>query len=228
MSERQWTVRELRRRWKPVKESIAESADHEPLRIRVHRCFSWLQHVEAMPDDGPLDGQLIFRWIALNSLYGTWDAENREPIGDRKTLSPFLERLLHLDADQYIANELEHQRDRIMQIFSDEHIVHSYWKEPTPERAIKSRRATFDARTWYHEQRYGGILHRLVERVYLLRCQLVHGAATHGSNLNRDAIARCNEFLGGMVPAMLLVIIDHGRDKDWGTLCYPPLRDQRR
>ena len=29
-------------------------------------------------------------------------------------------------------------------------------------------------------------------------------------------------MMGKLLPAVLLVIIDHGSNVDWGTLCYPP------
>jgi len=29
-------------------------------------------------------------------------------------------------------------------------------------------------------------------------------------------------MLGHLLPALLLVIIDHGYEEDWGPLCYPP------
>lgn len=64
----------------------------------------------------------------------------------------------------------------------------------------------------------------MLERIYLLRCQLVHGAATYGGALNRDSIALCSRTLGELLPAFLLVIIDHGYEEDWGPLPYPPVR----
>ncbi len=59
--------------------------------------------------------------------------------------------------------------------------------------------------------------------MYLLRCQLVHGAATFGSRLNRTALKHCTTLMQLLMPAMLLVWIDHGAEEDWGLLCYPPV-----
>ena len=67
------------------------------------------------------------------------------------------------------------------------------------------------------------ILDRLIERIYLLRCQLVHGAATYNSQLNRTSLNRCIPMLRHLLNAILLAMIDHGADEDWGTMCYPPL-----
>ena len=71
------------------------------------------------------------------------------------------------------------------------------------------------------------ILERCLERVYLLRCQLVHGAATYGGKLNRTSLKRCVMLLDCLLPAMLHVFADHGADRDWGLLCYPPLKPVR-
>ena len=69
------------------------------------------------------------------------------------------------------------------------------------------------------------ILDRLLERIHFLRCQLVHGASTHNSKLNRTAVEHCSTMLGHLLPAFLLVLIDHGYEEDWGRLCYPPVTD---
>ncbi len=92
--------------------------------------------------------------------------------------------------------------------------------------AIRMHRATkarFEARTWYVDARWGLLVERLIERIYLMRCQLVHGAATFGGKLNRPSLDRCTRMLRHLLAAVLLVIIDHGADEDWGEMCYPPI-----
>ena len=41
-----WTVHQLRRRWKPTKERLSDADELPEVRIRIHRCCSWLQRVE--------------------------------------------------------------------------------------------------------------------------------------------------------------------------------------
>jgi hypothetical protein len=67
------------------------------------------------------------------------------------------------------------------------------------------------------------ILERVVEPVYFLRCQIMHGAATHGSKLNRDSLRRCSILMWHLMHGMLTVWIDHGSQEDWGPLCYQPV-----
>ena len=86
------------------------------------------------------------------------------------------------------------------------------------------RRDKFQARTWYLEGKWKLILERLLDRIYLLRCQLVHGAATYGGQLNSRSLKHCTTMLGHLLPAILMVVIQQGAKEDWGTMCYPPLR----
>ena len=68
------------------------------------------------------------------------------------------------------------------------------------------------------------VLDEILNRVYVMRCQLVHGAATYGGKLNRDSLKRCVVMMQRLLPALLLVWIDHGADEDWGQMCYPPVK----
>ena len=216
------TTHLLRRRWKPAKERLhAEQQDH-PTAIRIHRVFSWLQRVEQLEDGADLDIALLCRWIAFNALYGKWDEKAGEPMADRDCLRMLLDRLLNLDAEARIPSVLNEHKKLVMSILDDEYLSRFFWEDPSPKRAGQSKKAKFDARTWYIEERWVMVLSRLLERIYFLRCQLVHGAATHGGKLNRTSLRRCNRMLECLLPSFMLVVIDHGADEDWGRMCYPP------
>lgn len=215
------TVHQLRQRWQPTKERLAESEAHRPVLIRIHRACSWLERAEQC-DDELLDERLILQWIALNSLYGRWDAERREPVPDTQTLFEFLDRILPLDAEGVLGQALQHTRRVVLAILDDAYLARYFWEDPSDQRERQSRSVGHKAKTWYFEQRWGLVLTRLMERVYLLRCQLVHGAATCRSHLNRAALRRCTQVLTELVPAILLVVIEHGSEEDWGALCYVP------
>jgi len=90
--------------------------------------------------------------------------------------------------------------------------------------ASKSKKAKYDARTWYVEAKWSMILDRLLERIYLLRCQLIYGAATFGGKLNRQSLSRCVVMSRHLLNAVLLAVIDDGAKADWGVMCYPPLK----
>lgn len=217
------TVRELRRRWKPTKERLGRLRPNHPTPIRLHRAFSWLQRCEEAGDGKDVDLVLLCHWIAFNALYGRWDELRREPLPDGESWREFLDAVLELDADGRIAAMLTAQRPLVTEILNDEYLSNFFWKAPSGARANQSKKARFESRTWYVEHKWGMVLERTLERVYVLRCQLTHGAATHGGKLNRQCLERCIQFLRHLLNAVLLVIIDHGGDADWGHLCYPPL-----
>ena len=208
------TVRDLRRRWKPTNERLAASAEHERIRIRIHRACSWLQRVEDLGDNAALDAVLLYRWIAFNSLYGRWNESANEPEPHWLGVRSFAIRIGELDKDGHLPAMLETHRKLVMAIFEEEYLTRFFWEDPSDGRARKSQKTKFDARTWYIENRHSMILERVLERLDFRRCQLVHGAATFGGALNRTAVNRCGIMLGQLLPAVLLVIIDHGHDED--------------
>jgi len=216
------TVRQLRRRWKPNKERLAAKRGDHPTNVRFHRTCSWLQRVEQVEDAQDQDVVLTCQWVAFNALYGQWDQRAREPRPDRECWRRFLDRVLKLDADDQIEAVLTEHKKLVMAILDDNYLGDYFWRDPSTKRANQTSRDRRQAATWYIEKRWALILEHLVDRIYLLRCQLIHGAATHGSQLNRKSLKRCNTMLGHLLPAILMVIIEHGADEDWGPMCYPP------
>lgn len=121
------------------------------------------------------------------------------------------------------SHEIQRVVDRLVSLLDDEYLSKYFWEDPSPKRASQSKKAKFDARTWYLEKRWEPVLDRTIERVYLMRCQLAHGGATCGGGLNRDQSRRCTIMLGHLMTALLEVWIDAGADHDWGPVCYPPM-----
>lgn len=217
------TVHELRSRWKPTKERLLAAQPDHSTSIRLHRAFSWLARCEKEGEGEP-DLQLICLWVGFNGLYGRWDQQRREPLPDRDCWRKFVDRLLALDSTDHLSRMLIEQREGVMAILDDEYLSSFFWEDPSDIRASRSKKAKFDARTWYIDRKWGMIFDRLLERIYLLRCQLVHGAATYGGKLNRESLERCVSMLRHFLNAVALAIIDHGANEDWGAMCYPPLR----
>lgn len=222
------SVRDLRRRWKPHKERLSAVYDSHPTCIRFHRACSWLDRVERMGNPTDYDLALVSQWIAFNALYGQWDVELREPAPDRKCWREFLSRCLELDQGDYLPGTLQHHKRLVESLLDDQYLSDFFWEEPGDQRARQSKSAKYRSRTWYIEHNWTLILDEVMERIYLMRCQLVHGAATYGGKLNRVSLRRCSTMLGHLLPALLLVLIEYGADEDWGPMCYPPLASGER
>lgn len=217
------TVRDLRRLWKPHKERLNGQVAEHPTAIRFHRACSWLQRAEQATKDD-LDLALLSQWVALNALYGQWNHESREPLADNECWRHFIERMLELDKGSHVVDALVENKPLVMSIYEDEFLSRFFWQEPTGKRASQSKKMMYDARTWFIQGNWLLILDRLFERIYFLRCQLVHGASTFNGSLNRTAIRRCSQSMDHLLRAFLQVWINSGADEDWGVMCYPPIR----
>lgn len=227
MHELPQTVRDLRRQWKPHKERLAAIRGDHPTAVRFHRACSWLDMAQQLQSTEQLDVILLHQWIALNALYGRWDESSFEPAADRRTWQTFLGHVLSIDRSNHLVSTLQDHKPLVLCILEDTYLNKYFWQDPSERNAGKARTGRFKAQSWYVEGRWGAILEQLVERVYLLRCQLAHGAATCGSKLNRTALKHCTTMMSLLLPAILRTWIDHGADEDWGPMCYPPI-DLRR
>ncbi len=217
MAESPVSVHQLRRRWKPFKDRVKSNERYQPICIRIHRACSWLQRVEGL-EETDLDQRLVLQWIAFNSLYGRWSRSERAPEPDAGTIREFLSRILKLDSEGQIAGVLNEERKLVLSIFGDDYLADYFWEAGRSSSPVRHKAAS-----WYFEQRFGIVLEKLIDRIYLLRCQLVHGAATCGGKLNRTALQNCSTMLGHLLPTFILTIINHGAEEEWGPLCYPPL-----
>ena len=217
------SVHDLRRRWKPHKNHLSAGTDGHPTVIRFHRATTWLQRVEQVEPGQDLDVALTCQWIAFNSLYGQWDPQKCEPMADRQSWRAFMDRVLAIDKGGHLVSLVTDHKKLVMSILDDQHLGDYFWKDPSVDRAKQTTRDKRQAATWYLEKRWALVLEALLDRVYLLRCQLVHGASSHGSRLNRTSLRRCVMMLGLLLPAVLNVWIESGADEDWGPLCYPPV-----
>jgi len=218
------TVHDLRHRWNPHKEQLLAANGEQATSIRFHRACSWMARVGQMPAGQDHDLGLVSLWIAFNSLYGQWDACKREPKPDRESWRAFVDRILKLDSDGHVAGALQEHKRLVISLLDDEYLSGFFWQEPSAFGAKQSRKAAYNTQTWYIEKRWTMVLDEILERVYLMRCQLVHGAATYGGKLNRTSLRHCVTIMQRLLPALLLVWIDHGADEDWGPMCYPPLK----
>ena len=77
--------------------------------------------------------------------------------------------------------------------------------------------------------RFGGakmlpVLTTVMDRIYVMRLQVFHGASTKGSSLNRRTITACCGLMMDLLPAMLEVMIQDGLEADWGNVCFPPVK----
>ena len=60
----------------------------------------------------------------------------------------------------------------------------------------------------------------VLERLYTLRNQLIHGGSTYNSKLNRTQLRDACNILQLLVPIIIDIMLENG-EHDWGVIAYP-------
>lgn len=64
------------------------------------------------------------------------------------------------------------------------------------------------------------LLEVVLDRLYTLRNQLVHGGATYKSEVNRSQVMDGKNILSMLVPLIIEIMMDN-ENEDWGEIYYP-------
>lgn len=206
------------------KERCAQTNNqYQNWQIRVHRALSWYRRAwELSAED--VDVQFMLLWVAFNSLYARWDSERNAPFYDSASRNSFLESL-HRDSGGAFDKLLQGQRGLVLKHLENPYLSPTFWRDPESSKA--KHYATEDARyidANFKQGQHLRVLKQLFDRLYVLRGQLMHGAATGGSKLNRKTLSHGVLMLMSLMPVIFETVIEHGSHDDWPDLCYPPMK----
>ena len=194
--------------WRNVRERSDTGQSHEAVKIRLHRAFSWAIRAIDFDDGADSDGFFLYHWIAFNALYAKWKPRSEGTIEEWSIRRDFLEDMAERDAEGHIQQYLKANRATCDRLLSEEHLHTFYWADPTPESARKARSKSREAGKSYHaKDTIEGVLLPLIDRIAMLRGQLVHGQATFDSKVNRDLVETAGELVRGILIQLLTIII---------------------
>ncbi|MEZ6097127.1 MAG: HEPN domain-containing protein [Pirellulaceae bacterium] len=219
----EFTVRDLRGLWKPKKERLQLVPQPHPLPIRLHRAFSWMEIVEERDFEADQDQILLYTWIAFNAMYGKWDPVNCYPESERESIKNFVSMINKIDRNTLIEKCLDQNKEQTVELLSDQYLNKLYWRSIYSDTKFQESISRNRAVGWFESKDYTTLFSTSIERIYFNRCQLSHGAATAGSNLNRISISRSARLLTEFMKVILFVVIDNGIGQDWDNMCYPPV-----
>lgn len=207
---------DLRTRFKAIPEDIRQA--RQSFSVRIWRGLSWLERSEL--DTLDVEGRFISLWIAFNAVYGQlqedgWNAP------DHATWQRFLAEIVRLDGLDKLGNLLYDVQVPVLRLIENKYIYRDFWlcqSNIADELAARRKQAigNFNRRQWVP------ILQELFERLYILRQQVMHGAATVNSSLNRACMKSSTGILSLLVPVIIEIMLQAGPDVDWGQICFPP------
>lgn len=197
-------------------------AQHPNLSLRVHRALSWLQRAELANDH---DGRFIFLWIAFNAAYAT-EIEERHRLTEQDGFNAFVGKLHALDASKRMdALVWKTFTGPIRVLLDTPYVFQSFWdwqngKIKEDEWKLKFSNSKKAAKLALGESNTPVVLAIVLNRMYTLRNQLMHGGATWNSSANRKQLRDCTNLLEQLVPLIIELMMDNP-DTLWGDACYP-------
>lgn len=209
----------LKARYKQLTSSDPQQRSYQ---IRVHRCVSWMLRIEQITDDQP-EARFLYAWIALNCLYSRWNATDNEPDRDSPSRRDWLGHLSRLDPDTITA-ALKRHRGLVKKVLQNPYLSQTFWRDPHHPKA--KGWATEDANHLDRNMKDGHVdkvLTQVMDRLFVLRGQIIHGSSSGGSRLNRKTLNDCQRLLDSLLPVLAWVFTEHGSREKWPEVCYPPL-----
>lgn len=198
----------------------------ENLALRVHRSLSWLKKSEQCGEDQ--DSQFIFLWIAFNAAY----AQDTEVLRhtESEAFSRFITKLVELDEDNKLYSLLWTEFSNSVRVLLDnQYVFQPFWdfhngKLTEDEWKARFAKAKIAANNALASKRTDRLIAIILQRLYTLRNQLVHGGATWQSSANRAQIRDGVAFLGKLVPIIADIMMDNPQEL-WGSANYPVIRE---
>lgn len=193
-------------------------SDNTNKKERVSRALSWYGRSETSDTD---DEKLLYSFISFNALYSqnniTKDGQAREE---------FWKKLQHSEKKQYLFEFASKNEEVIKDILSFWYLSSEYWNDSGgyAEKADKLQREAGDAKCKTRGQinRQDVTPLRLsVERIHLLRNQVMHGMAAFKDSYNRSQVRICAIFLHSLIGAIIRTVIEDD-NQNWGKVSYPP------
>ncbi|KFN48826.1 HEPN domain-containing protein [Arenimonas composti] len=197
----------------------------ESLRVRVHRAISWLTAAERISGDP--DAEFLFLWIAFNAAYAS---EFGFEHGEREQTRAFVERIVDLDREGRLQDALFRQfTGPVRTLIENRFVFAPYWRAlrdhdgsgAWEEKFAKARKLALQALL---EKRTAVLLSIVLDRLHVLRNQLVHGGATCGSSANRAQLNDGVQILRVIVPVVVALLVEL-EDDPFGAVAYPYVHD---
>lgn len=196
----------------------------EAFGLRIHRAISWVKRAELCENDA--DGKFIFLWIAFNAIYADEKEFHRISIGDRESFRTYFSKIVKLDPDNLIYNEIWSRfSGPVRTLMENQFVYNPFWQHHNSipgnanwaeqlEKSIVAFRNAFEKGDTVR------VLEFIFDRLYVLRNQLVHGGSTWNSEVNRSQVGDAAQVAMFLIPAFINIMMEHP-DGDWGNPFYP-------
>jgi hypothetical protein len=208
----------------PLKARQRAERDNHPasIALRIHRALSWLDRAEQCDDD---DARFIFLWIAFNAAYAN-DLGELGHMAEQRIFGHFIQRLVDLDEERALYQLVWTEfASSIRLLLDNQYVFGPFWEFQRGKLTEEQWNTSFEnakvaANRALAKQDTVKVLSIVFSRLYILRNQLVHGAATWNGSVNREQLRDSASILGKVVPQVIKILLDHPNEV-WGEAMYP-------
>lgn len=197
---------------------------NETHRTRLHRAISWLKCAEEQ--GGNADLQFITLWIAYNACYAV-DEKNEAELTEREYFNEFIAKLNFYDKEERFFKLLwEKYSGPVRLLIANEYLFKPFWDfQRTKKRNWKAahEKSIEMAASFLSKREVTKLMEVVLDRLYTLRNQILHGGATYKSKVNRAQVRDANNILKLLVPIVIDIMLAH-TGEDWGEIYYPVVR----
>ncbi len=195
--------------------------------LRVHRSLSWLKKADATDDE---DIRFISLWVSFNAVYAR-EIGRELSFSERSEFRGFLQSVCRLDSEQKIYHLIwEKYAGSIRLLLDNRYVFQPFWDAYNEKINQSDWQADFQkvkkkVNFALANKDTDIILAYVFDRLYTLRNQMVHGGATHNSQINRSQLKDANAILSTLLPIIIEIMMNNHDEMDWGKPFYPPVLD---
>jgi hypothetical protein len=192
----------------------------ETLSIRTHRAISWLKSAEKQ--DGNLDLKFISLWISFNSCYAV-DFNGITSKSEKVKLREFIGSLVKYDRIRLYNLFWEKYSGPVKILIENKYLYEKFWEynRGESENYLPSfNKSIATALNCLSKENIEGLLEVVLERLYTLRNQLIHGGSTYNSKINRAQLRDACNIMNLLVPIIIDIMLENG-EHEWGKIAYP-------
>jgi hypothetical protein len=205
-----------------LKRKLKEHNDaNDEFKIRIHRAISWLSCAEKQSSDADL--KFLSLWIGFNSCYGM-DLTEKYQKTEREKFRKFIATLVKNDHEQRIAKLIWNKfSGPIQMLINNAYVFKTFWdyhRGEASEWEFAHRKSVTEATKYLSNNNTEGLLEIILDRLYVLRNQVMHGGATYKSKVNRSQIVDGTRILEALIPIVIDIMLQN-QDEDWGRILYP-------
>lgn len=186
---------------------------------RLHRSLSWLKAADEQLQAGNVDQGFINLWISFSACFY---------IEGEESIAPFIEKLVALDDQQRIYACLWNEYSgSVKALIKNPYVFAEFWQaQRLRGEGVESEwRTSFDqssveALNSLSRKKVAPLFSIVLDRLYVLRNQVLQGGATYQSQVNREQVGDGVALLSNIMPIIISIMLDSS-EEDWGDIAYP-------